>query len=82
MERVIGHLKARATQALVEDGLHPFVQYRGADGRFPSVWAHRAWKVFLNNEEQIRATTEYVEQNPVKDGKRRQYWSFVTPFER
>jgi REP element-mobilizing transposase RayT len=79
VERVIGHLKACATQALVDDGLHPFVQYRRPNGRFPSVWAHRAWKVFLNNDEQIRSAIDYVEQNPVKDGKKRQHWSFVTP---
>ena len=76
-ERVAGHLKARATQALVAEGLHPFVQHRGKDGRFPSVWAHRAWKVFLNDAEGIERAVRYVEENPVKEGKRKQVWSFV-----
>jgi hypothetical protein len=76
-ERIIGHLKARGTQELVAAGLHPFEKFRGADGRFPSVWAHRGWKVFLNDQEAIDRAVEYVEQNPVKEGKPLQKWSFV-----
>ena len=30
-ERVAGHLKARATQALVEANLHPLEKFRGED---------------------------------------------------
>jgi REP element-mobilizing transposase RayT len=79
-ERMIGHLKARATQDLVAAGLHPFVRHRRVDGRFPSVWAHRAWKVFLNNADEIERAIRYVEMNPVKDGKKPQHWPFVTPW--
>src|SRR5437868_1302031 len=39
VERIIGHLKARATQQLVAEGLHPFARLI-TNGRFPSVWAH------------------------------------------
>jgi REP element-mobilizing transposase RayT len=77
-ERIIGHLKARGTQELVAAGLHPFEKFRGDDGRSPSVWAHRGWKVFLNNREAISHAVGYVEQNPVKEGKPEQKWSFVT----
>jgi REP element-mobilizing transposase RayT len=77
-ERIAGHLKARATQALVDKDLHPFVRHRGADGRFPSVWAHRAWKVFLDEVDAIARAVQYVEENPIKEGKKRQEWSFVS----
>ena len=77
-ERIIGHLKTRATQALVSAGLHPFAQFKGKDGRFPSVWTHRGWKVFLDSRDVIFSAIEYVEQNPVKEGKREQHWKFVT----
>src|SRR5665213_545851 len=73
-ERIAGHLKARATQALVDDELHPFVQYRGEDGRFPSVWGRRAWKVFLNDGDAIVRAVRYVEDNPLKENKRKQTW--------
>jgi hypothetical protein len=79
-ERVVGHLKARATQQLVADGLHPFAEHRDGSGRLPSVWAHRAWKVFLDREADIRAGIQYVEGNPVKGGLRPQLWQIVTPF--
>ena len=79
-ERVVGHLKARATQQLVADRLHPFAKHRDASGRLPSVWAHRAWKVFLDCEADIRAAIEYVDGNPMKDGLRPQQWKIVTPF--
>lgn len=77
-ERIAGHLKARATQALVADGVHPFVEHRGPDGRFPSVWARRAWKVFLDTPEAIARAVRYVQENPLKENKRPQAWSFVT----
>lgn len=38
------------------------------------------WKVFLEDDANIQATINYVEQNPIKEGKRAQGWSFVTPF--
>jgi REP element-mobilizing transposase RayT len=79
-ERIIGHFKARATQALEAAGLHPFVQYRDSKGRFPSVWAHRGWKVFLDSDEDIARAVRYVEENPLKQGLRAQKWSFVTPW--
>jgi REP element-mobilizing transposase RayT len=76
-ERIAGHLKTRATQALVEKGMHPFVQHRGPDGRFPSVWGQHAWKVFLDSIEAIHRAVRYVQDNPLKENKPRQRWSFV-----
>ena len=71
--RMVGHFKARATQALAEEGL-----WR-ADGR--PVWAKRGWKVFLNGPEDVHRAIAYVEANPEREGKRRQRWSFVEAYD-
>jgi REP element-mobilizing transposase RayT len=76
-ERIIGHLKTRATQQLVAEGLHPFAQFV-KNGRFPSVWAHRAWKVFLDNEDDVERAIDYVNQNPIKVRMKAQNWNFVS----
>jgi len=78
IEQVVRLLRQAATTQLLKDGRHPFV--RGADGRLPSVWAQDFWKVFLFTEDDIAREIDYVEQNPVKEGKPRQTWPFVTPF--
>ena len=70
--RINGHLKARATQALVEDGL-----WADADC---SPWARKGWDVFVDNAQWVHAAIHYVERNPEKDGLRRQHWSFVRPY--
>jgi len=80
-ERSIGHLKARATQQLIADGLHPFAAHRSDDGRIPPVWARRGWKVFLRTMDDDRRAVEYVVQNPDREGKPLQRWSFVSPFD-
>ena len=71
IEKVVGHLKSEATKALREAG------FRTADAR---IWAKRCWPVYLNSPFDIRRAVRYVELNPVKEGKRRQTWSFVTPY--
>jgi REP-associated tyrosine transposase len=72
-ERIVGHLKAWATQQLSADGRHPFAGIEGA----PSVWGHRAWKVFLDCDADVERAVRYVQHNPIKDGKKAQRWSFV-----
>jgi REP element-mobilizing transposase RayT len=79
-ELIIGHLKGRATQQLLADGLHPLSAYRQGDGTIPSPWARKGWTVFLSTDDDIRRAIRYVEDNPLKEGKRRQHWSFVVPF--
>lgn len=44
------------------------------------MWAEHEWDVYLDTEEAIEDATQYVEENPVKEGKPRQQWSFVTAF--
>jgi REP element-mobilizing transposase RayT len=76
-ERIFSHLKARATHRLVEESLHPFAHIADSRQRFPSVWAHRCWKVYLNSNDEILQRIRYVELNPVKAGLKPQCWSFV-----
>ncbi len=78
-ERIIGHLKTRATQQLLAEGLHPFGDLRDRGGRVPGAWAHHGWKVFLDSESDVERAVKYVRENPTKAGMREQAWSFVAP---
>jgi hypothetical protein len=66
-------LKSRATISLKERGAWH------ADGR--PVWGAHGWNVRLEDMAAVERAIRYVEENPVKEGKRRQRWSFVTPFD-
>jgi REP element-mobilizing transposase RayT len=79
-ERIVGHLKSSATRQLDADALHPFAGTAKRDGSKQSPWAERCWKVFLDSVGDIERAIRYVEENPVKEGKRRQRWSFVTAY--
>jgi REP element-mobilizing transposase RayT len=81
IEQVANLLKGEATKSLSHVGLHPFQSDPYRDGTLPSPWARKCWKVFLTSDEDIGRAIAYVEQNPIKEGKRRQVWPFVTPFE-
>ena len=74
-ERIIGHFKARATQQLIAENLHPFLEYRDESGELPPAWAGRGWKVFLNDDHDIGRAVPYVEDNPIKQGLPRQLGS-------
>jgi REP element-mobilizing transposase RayT len=65
-------LKGAAVRRLKIEGIHPEV---------PKVFARDGRCVFLDAAEEVWRTVDYVEQNPVKEGLRRQFWSFVTPFD-
>jgi REP element-mobilizing transposase RayT len=77
VEQIIGHLKARATQQLRLEVLHPFEQFRDAAERIPSIWTHRAWKVFLDSNADIVRSIDYVRENPLKENKPTQVWPFL-----
>jgi REP element-mobilizing transposase RayT len=81
IERAVTLLKGAASTRLLEDGLHPFADGRRSNGRLPACWSRGEWKVFLNDYEDVRRSIKYVEDNPLKEGKPRQRWSFVTPVE-
>jgi REP element-mobilizing transposase RayT len=71
IEQIVGHLKSSATHLLRTS------EHRDAEVR---IWASRCWPVFLNTEQDIRRAVRYVEENPLKERKRRQSRSFVTPY--
>jgi REP element-mobilizing transposase RayT len=77
IERMVGHLKGRASRRMEEEGVHPLVRFRGRDGKVPTAWAEGCWKVFLNTEEEMERAVRYVEENPMKEGLGRQEWPFV-----
>ncbi len=80
VEQVCNLLKGEATKQLRGASLHPQIRYLTKTGKLPSLWAERQWVVFLDSEEAIEGAIRYVEENPVKEGKPPQRWSFVTPF--
>ncbi len=70
--QIMGHLKAKATRAL-----------RAHECWFSDrrpVWGDQGWKVYLDTVVDVSRAIEYLEQNPVKEGKPQQRWSFVVPF--
>jgi REP element-mobilizing transposase RayT len=77
IDRIVGHLKSRATQQLNQQGIHPLAAYRQADGTVPSPWCRNCWKVFIYSQQHLRDAVKYVEDNPLKEGKPPQHWSFV-----
>jgi REP element-mobilizing transposase RayT len=76
-ERIIGHLKARATQQLVAERLHPFLDPCSPSGTLPPAWASRVWKVFLDRDADIQRAVDYVQDNSLKQRLPRQSWHFV-----
>jgi len=81
IEQIVGHLKAAASRRMREDGVHPMKDYPKADGSPPSPWAHKRWKRFLNDPAAVRRAIGYVNDNPTRDGMRRQMWRFVAPYD-
>ena len=77
IERIVAHLKARATQRMRAEGLDPLAGGAGPDGPLASPWARRGWNVYLNSMEDVRRAVRYVEGNPAKEGKPPQRWSFA-----
>jgi len=73
IKRVVGHLKGRATQRLKTSG-----HWTNAER---PVWSRGCWTVFLNSPDDVWRAIRYVEENPSKEGKRRQHWSCVTPYD-
>ena len=80
IERTVGHFKGRASQELAKDGHHPLAEYQEPDGSCPSPWARGCWRVYFNNDRQVARAISYVEQNPVRESKPPQKWSFVVPY--
>ena len=80
--RVMAHLKARATRALLAEGLHPFGgEARRRGGRPPAAFAKRGWVVYLDDDADVRDRIGYVQDNPPEIGLPRQFWRFLVPFD-
>jgi REP element-mobilizing transposase RayT len=79
-DELIACLKRAGTRGLNDEGLHPMRNHPRANGRLPSPWAGRGWKVMLFTPEQMVAAIRYVEQNPLRAGFRPQRWAFVAPY--
>jgi REP element-mobilizing transposase RayT len=71
VRQIVGHLKSRATQQLRAEGDWPNEQ---------PLWGAHGWNVPLGDVSAVRRAIAYVEDNPVKEGMKRQKWSMVTPF--
>jgi REP element-mobilizing transposase RayT len=81
VEQMVRLLKAEASTRLAADGRHPLARQRQPDGSLPTPWARNCWKVFLDDLEDVARSIRYVENNPLKEGKRPQRWPFVVPFD-
>ncbi len=79
VEQVVRLLKGKATKQLRKEDIHPLRDYCRTDQTI-TPWADRKWKVFLDSDEAIENAIRYVEENPEKEGKPRQHWSFVKPY--
>jgi REP element-mobilizing transposase RayT len=67
VRRIVGHLKTAAARQLRSDSAE-------------KVWARNCWAVYLDSPSDIQRAIRYVENNPIKECKRKQSWSLVTPF--
>jgi len=79
-DELIACLKRAGIRGLNSERLNPMRAHQKADGRLPSPWGGRGWKVMLFTTEQMKSAIRYVEQNPIRAGLKRQNWSFVVPF--
>jgi REP element-mobilizing transposase RayT len=80
VERVVTHLKVKASSQLNAESRHPLGSFTDRRGIPPTPWAAKCWKCFLDDDGDIGRAIRYVEENPTKEGKRRQTWSFVVPW--
>jgi len=81
VEQVANLLKGAATVRMMEEGRHPLAAHAEIGKRPPRMWSAHEWKVYLDSEEAIENAIHYVDENPEKEGKPKQAWSFVTRFE-
>jgi REP element-mobilizing transposase RayT len=77
VERIVNCLKGEATRHLIREGIHPLAEFPTRAGRMPKAWSRGHWKVFLDCPADIDRAIAYVRDNPMKEGKPAQTWSFV-----
>jgi REP element-mobilizing transposase RayT len=79
-DKLINRLKGSATRKLKEYGLHPFASEPYRNGKLPSPWGRKWWTVYLDSDADMTRASTYVENNPLKEGKKKQNWKFVVPY--
>lgn len=72
VESRVNQLKGAATRELGSQGLGA---HRGRN------FARGFWKVFLNTPADVKRAVDYVQRNPLREGKPMQRWSFVQAYE-
>lgn len=80
VEQIANLLKGASTRSTIAENRHPLAAHVPAGTRPPRMWAARSWKVYLDSDNAIEAAIRYVKDNPSKEGRKPQRWSFVTPF--
>jgi len=80
IELVRDQLKGQASKALHRENLHPFANVIMASGSPHTPWTDEGWDVFLNSPDDIYRAIAYVRQNPMKEGKPAQDWTFVKKY--
>jgi REP element-mobilizing transposase RayT len=80
VEQVTNLLKGAATRALTLAGLHPVEGMVPTREKLPSPWSVGLWKVFLDSQQDIVRSIEYVERNAEREGKKRQSWKSVESY--
>jgi REP element-mobilizing transposase RayT len=80
VEQVAILLKGEATKQLSAEDLHPLGHLAAPGKRPPKCWSRGEWSVFLDDPDDIVRCVRYVEDSPLKEGKPRQTWPFVTPY--
>jgi REP element-mobilizing transposase RayT len=80
VEQLTNLLKGAATRQLMEENRHPLAKHAPPNHRPPSMWARHQWKAYLDSDEAIQNAMAYVIENPIKEGKPKQKWSWITPY--
>jgi len=80
IEQVVRLLRQAGTAQLLADSIHPFANLRTTNKKLPSIWGQDFRKIFLFHREEVLDRIQYVEDNPLREGKPRQEWSFIVPF--
>ena len=77
-EQMAIDLKSNATRQLKNDNLHPYQEIADQTKAYPKMWARGCWKVYLNSQTALQHAIQYVENNPIREGKKKQSWNFIS----
>jgi REP element-mobilizing transposase RayT len=80
IEQIARLLKGAATAELFREKLHPFQDQPYRNGNLPTPWARHQWSVFLDSPQDILRAIRYVNDNPIRERRRAQDWSCITPY--